>query len=61
MRWLLRNETDVEDWRIDSTNVHVIKGKGVVHGAWRAAREKPPDPKTPRSGWVGDRKKQQMT
>ena len=35
LRWLLGNETDVEDQCVDSTNVHVIERQGLceAHGA----------------------------
>ena len=35
--WLLVEETDVEDWRVGSTNEQVNEGQGwcAAHGAWR--------------------------
>ena len=35
LRWLLGNETDMEDWRVGSTNVHFTEGQELcaAHGA----------------------------
>ena len=37
LRWMLGEETDVENWRVGSMNVQVTEGQRLcaVHGAWR--------------------------
>ena len=58
MHWVLGNQTDVEDWCVDSTNVHVTKEQGLCAArGTRRVRNLLALKHLGVDGWVGDRKK----